>query len=173
MDDLIQCIAQLDKDRHEFPYATDGAVIKVNELSLHTQLGSTSKFPKWACAYKFRPEQMETTLRDITIQVGRTGVLTPVAELDPVFVSGTTVSRATLHNEDEIQRKDIRLKDIVVIEKAGEIIPSVVKVLKDKRKPDSIPFDFYQYAEGKCPSCSAPISKEEGAVAWKLSLIHI
>ena len=167
MDDLIQCIAQLDKDRHEFPYATDGAVIKVNELSLHTQLGSTSKFPKWACAYKFRPEQMETTLRDITIQVGRTGVLTPVAELDPVFVSGTTVSRATLHNEDEIQRKDIRLKDIVVIEKAGEIIPSVVKVLKDKRKPDSIPFDFYQYAEGKCPSCSAPISKEEGAVAWK------
>lgn len=167
MDDLIQCIAQLDQDRHKFPYATDGAVIKVNDLSLHATLGATSKFPKWACAYKFRPEQMETILRDITIQVGRTGVLTPVAELDPVFVSGTTVSRATLHNEDEIQRKDIRLLDTVVIEKAGEIIPSVVKVITDKRPSNSTPFDFFQYVNGTCPSCSAPISREEDAVAWK------
>ncbi|MGJ8656031.1 MAG: NAD-dependent DNA ligase LigA [Akkermansiaceae bacterium] len=167
MDDLMQCIVQLDQERHHFPYATDGAVIKVNDLSLHATLGATSKFPKWACAYKFRPEQMETILRDITIQVGRTGVLTPVAELDPVFVSGTTVSRATLHNEDEIQRKDIRLGDTVVIEKAGEIIPSVVKVIKEKRPSNSTPFDFYQYVNGTCPSCSAPISREEGAVAWK------
>ncbi len=167
MDDLMHCIVQLDQDRHSFPYATDGAVIKVNDLRLHTQLGATSKFPKWACAYKFRPEQMETILRDITIQVGRTGVLTPVAELDPVFVSGTTVSRATLHNEDEIQRKDIRLGDTVVIEKAGEIIPSVVKVIKEKRPSNSTPFNFYEYVGGKCPSCSAPISKEEGFAAWK------
>ena len=167
IDDLMQCIVQLDQDRHHFPYATDGAVIKVNDLSLHAQLGTTSKFPKWACAYKFRPEQMETILRHITIQVGRTGVLTPVAELDPVFVSGTTVSRATLHNEDEIQRKDIRLGDTVVIEKAGEIIPSIVKVIKEKRHPESPPFHFYQYVNGKCPSCSAPISREEEAVAWK------
>jgi DNA ligase (NAD+) len=167
MDDLMDCILQLDEDRHRFPYATDGAVIKVNELSLHAQLGATSKFPKWACAYKFCPEQMETVLRDITIQVGRTGVLTPVAELDPVFVSGTTVSRATLHNEDEIQRKDIRLGDTVVIEKAGEIIPSVVKVIKEKRSSKSIAFNLFNYVDGKCPSCSAPISREEGFVAWK------
>jgi len=167
MDDLMDCIVQLDEDRHSFAYATDGAVIKVNELSLHAQLGATSKFPKWACAYKFCPEQMETILRDITIQVGRTGVLTPVAELDPVFVSGTTVSRATLHNEDEIQRKDIRLLDTVVIEKAGEIIPSVVKVIKEKRSSESIAFNLFNYVDGKCPSCSAPISREKGFVAWK------
>ncbi len=167
MDELMDCIVQLDKDRHSFPYATDGAVIKVNDLALHAQLGATSKFPKWACAYKFRPEQMETILRDITIQVGRTGVLTPVAELDPVFVSGTTVSRATLHNEDEIQRKDIRLLDTVVIEKAGEIIPSVVKVIKEKRTSNSTAFNLYDYVEGKCPSCSAPITREEGFAAWK------
>ena len=167
MDELMDCIIQLDKDRHSFPYATDGAVIKVNDLALHAQLGATSKFPKWACAYKFRPEQMETILRDITIQVGRTGVLTPVAELDPVFVSGTTVSRATLHNEDEIQRKDIRLLDTVVIEKAGEIIPSVVKVIKEKRTSNSTAFNLYDYVEGKCPSCSAPITREEGFAAWK------
>ena len=167
MDDLMDCIAQLDKDRHSFPYATDGAVIKVNDLALHTQLGATSKFPKWACAYKFRPEQMETILRDITIQVGRTGVLTPVAELDPVFVSGSTVSRATLHNEDEIQRKDIRLGDTVVIEKAGEIIPSVVKVITEKRTVSSKPFDFFNYVNGKCPSCESVIIKEEGFAAWK------
>lgn len=167
MDELMEVIAQLDNDRHHFDYATDGAVIKVNELAIHQQLGATSKFPKWAAAYKFRPEQAETLLHDITIQVGRTGVLTPVAELNPVFVSGTTVSRATLHNEDEIQRKDIRLNDTVVIEKAGEIIPSVVKVIKDKRPSNSEAFNLYDYVDGKCPSCAAPITREEGFAAWK------
>ncbi len=167
MAELMDAIEQLDNDRHGFAYATDGAVIKVNDIAIHSDLGATSKFPKWACAYKFRPEQMETILRDITIQVGRTGVLTPVAELDPVFVSGTTVSRATLHNEDEIQRKDIRLGDTVVIEKAGEIIPSVVKVIKEKRSSDSQAFNLFEYVEGKCPSCSAPVSREEGFAAWK------
>ena len=167
MAELMDSIALLDKDRHGFAYATDGAVIKVDDLTLHQQLGATSKFPKWAAAYKFCPEQMETILRDITIQVGRTGVLTPVAELDPVFVSGTTVSRATLHNEDEIQRKDIRINDTVVIEKAGEIIPSIVKVIKEKRTPDSSAFNLYEYVDGKCPSCSAPVLREEGFAAWK------
>jgi len=167
MEELLSAIAQLDVDRHSFPYATDGAVIKVNELALHDQLGSTSKFPKWACAFKFLPEQKETTIRAITIQVGRTGVLTPVAELDPVFISGSTVSRATLHNQDEIDRKDIRLGDTVVIEKAGEIIPAVVKVVKEKRPLESAPFSLYDHVNGQCPSCHGPIEQEDGFVAWR------
>ena len=165
--DLLKCIEQLDNDRHGFAYATDGAVIKVDSLELHQQLGATSKHPKWACAYKFLPEQKETVIKDITIQVGRTGVLTPVAELEPVFVSGTTVSRATLHNQDEIDRKDIRLGDTVVIEKAGEIIPAVVKVITSKRSPNSKPFNLYEFVNGECPSCAGPIEQEEGFVAWR------
>ncbi|MGB2186508.1 MAG: NAD-dependent DNA ligase LigA [Akkermansiaceae bacterium] len=165
--ELLAVIAKLDEDRHHFPYATDGAVIKVRDIELHRQLGATSKHPKWACAYKFLPEQKETLLRDITIQVGRTGVLTPVAELDPVFVSGTTVSRATLHNQDEIDRKDVRIGDTVVIEKAGEIIPAVVKVVTAKRPADSAPFNLHDFVNGQCPSCSGPIEQEEGFVAWR------
>ncbi|BDS07465.1 DNA ligase [Oceaniferula spumae] len=167
MEELLDCIIKLDQDRHDFPYATDGAVIKVDDLALHAQLGATSKHPKWACAYKFLPEQKETLLKDITIQVGRTGVLTPVAELDPVFVSGTTVSRATLHNQDEIDRKDVRIGDTVIIEKAGEIIPAVVKVITTKRPPNSEPFNLFNYVHGKCPSCAGPIEQEEGFVAWR------
>ncbi len=167
LDDLLAAITKLDEDRHHFAYATDGAVIKVSKLSTHQQLGATTKHPKWACAYKFLPEQKETLLRDITIQVGRTGVLTPVAELEPVFVSGTTVSRATLHNQDEIDRKDVRIGDTVIIEKAGEIIPAVVKVITAKRPAQSQPFNLYQYVNGQCPSCSGPIEQEEGFVAWR------
>lgn len=167
MEDLLSAIVQLDTDRHAFPYATDGAVIKVNELSLHAQLGATSKHPKWACAYKFLPEQKETLLKAITIQVGRTGVLTPVAELEPVFVSGTTVSRATLHNQDEIDRKDVRIGDTVIVEKAGEIIPAVVKVIKEKREADSEPFSLYDHVHGQCPSCHGPIEQADGFVAWR------
>ncbi|MBK1855690.1 NAD-dependent DNA ligase LigA [Verrucomicrobiaceae bacterium 5K15] len=167
MDELLECIQKLDQDRHDFPYATDGAVIKVDDLALHAQLGATSKHPKWACAYKFLPEQKETLLKSVTVQVGRTGVLTPVAELEPVFVSGTTVSRATLHNQDEIDRKDIRLGDTVIIEKAGEIIPAVVKVITAKRAADSKPFSLYDYVDGQCPSCHGPIEQEEGFVAWR------
>ncbi|MCP5536968.1 MAG: NAD-dependent DNA ligase LigA [Akkermansiaceae bacterium] len=165
--ELLELVGKLNHDRHSFPYATDGAVVKVDELALHQQLGATSKFPRWACAFKFLPEQKETLIQDITIQVGRTGVLTPVAELEPVFVSGTTVSRATLHNQDEIDRKDIRLGDTVVIEKAGEIIPAVVKVVKEKRPPHSEPFNLFQYVHGRCPSCAGPIEQEEGFVAWR------
>ncbi|MDP0491641.1 MAG: NAD-dependent DNA ligase LigA [Verrucomicrobiota bacterium JB023] len=167
---LLECVAELNEHRHEFRYATDGAVIKVNDITLHEGLGSTSRFPRWACAFKFLPEQKETVLKTITIQVGRTGVLTPVAELEPVFVSRTTVSRATLHNEEEILRKDIRIGDTVLIEKAGEIIPSVVKVITDKR-PEAVnqagPFSLPDFLNHRCPSCHGPIEKPEGFVAWR------
>lgn len=149
--------------RADFPFEMDGAVVKVNQRTLYDDLGSTAKSPRWAIAYKYEPEQAETRLRDITIQVGRTGVLTPVAELDPVQVSGTTVSRATLHNWDEMRRKDIRVGDTVIIEKAGEIIPAVVRVVKEKR-PDhakSLP------PPDACPVCGAPASRREGEVAYR------
>lgn len=167
MAELQAAIEQLDNDRHDFPYATDGAVIKVNELELHSVLGSTSKHPKWACAYKFLPEQVETQIKNITIQVGRTGVLTPVAELEPVFVSGSTVSRATLHNQDEIDRKDVRIGDRVIIEKAGEIIPAVVKVVNTDAPNRGEKFNLYDFTHGSCPSCASPIEQEEGFVAWR------
>jgi len=128
---------------------------------------TTSRAPRWAAAFKYPPEQKETKLLNITVQVGRTGNLTPVAELEPVHVSGTTVSRATLHNEDEISRKDVRIGDTVVIEKAGEIIPSVVKVVLKKRPEDSQPFNFFNYLNGKCPSCNEGIVREKGFTAWK------
>jgi len=115
----LDAIRELDAIRHSLPYITDGAVIKVNSLEAQAQLGATSKAPRWAIAYKFEPEQAETRLLGIEIQVGRTGALTPVANLEPVLVSGSTVARATLHNQEEIERKDIRIGDIVVIEKAG------------------------------------------------------
>ena len=166
-DQLRSAVLELDSDRHTFPYGTDGAVIKVNQIESHDLLGSTSKFPKWACAYKYRPEQGQTVLSGVTIQVGRTGVLTPVAELDPIFISGTTVSRATLHNQDEIDRKDIRIGDTVIVEKSGEIIPAVIKVNLDKRPQNTVPFDLYSHVNGKCPSCESLISREEGFSAWK------
>ena len=166
-EDLLEAVAKLNHDRHDFPYATDGAVVKVNEVNLHAELGATSRFPRWACAYKFLPEQKETILEAITIQVGRTGVLTPVAELKPVFVSRTTVSRATLHNEEEIQRKDIRIGDTVVVEKAGEIIPAIERVVLEKRPSGSVPFSLPEHVNHRCPSCQAPIEKPDGFVAWR------
>jgi len=131
------------------------------------RLGATARAPRWAAAYKYPPEQVETVLRDITIQVGRTGSMTPVAELDPVLVSGTTVKRATLHNQDEIDRKDVRIGDTVLIEKAGEIIPAVVKVILEKRPEAALPYSLFDSIDGKCPSCASPIVKPEGFVAWK------
>lgn len=166
-DKLLDLIADLNLARHSFPYATDGAVIKVNDITLHHELGATARFPRWACAYKFLPEQKETLLKAITIQVGRTGVLTPVAELEPVFVSRTTVSRATLHNEEEIQRKDIRIGDTVVVEKAGEIIPAIERVVLEKRPATSVPFSLPDHVNHQCPSCRGPIEKPEGFVAWR------
>ena len=166
-DQLKDAVLELDSKRHTFPYGTDGAVIKVNQIESHTSLGTTSKFPKWACAYKYRPEQGQTILNEVTIQVGRTGVLTPVAELEPIFISGTTVSRATLHNQDEIERKDIRIGDTVMIEKSGEIIPAVIKVNLEKRPHHTKPFNLFTHIKGKCPSCNSVISKEEGFAAWR------
>lgn len=163
--EVLTAVAELNEQRHHFDYATDGAVIKILDREDRETLGFTSRAPRWAAAYKFLPEQAETTLKDITIQVGRTGVLTPVAELEPVLVSGTTVSRATLHNQDEITRKDIHIGDTVIIEKAGEIIPSIVKVIKHAE--GTTPYNLYQAVDGQCPSCHGPISQEEGMVAWR------
>ncbi|PYJ33073.1 MAG: DNA ligase (NAD(+)) LigA, partial [Verrucomicrobia bacterium] len=151
VEEILDAIHELDAIRHKFAYQTDGAVIKVDSFSQRNRLGFTAKSPRWAIAYKYAAERVQTRLNDIVIQVGRTGILTPVAMLEPVFVSGSTVGRATLHNEDEIKRKDIRIGDTVVIEKAGEVIPAVVEVVKSKRPRDSKPFDFSKHIHGKCP----------------------
>jgi DNA ligase (NAD+) len=160
-DSVNAAVQKMGELRHDFAYETDGAVIKLDSLALRREFGSTAKAPRWAIAYKYEPERAETKLLDITIQVGRTGTLTPVAELQPVFVSGSTVSRATLHNEEEIQRKDIRIGDTVLIEKAGEVIPAVVEVKKELRNGSEKIFEM----PGSCPSCGGHVSKE--GVAWK------
>jgi len=160
-DDVLGAIAELDGLRHGLSYPTDGAVVKLDSIALQRTVGATSKAPRWAMAYKFEAEQAETVLKNITIQVGRTGVLTPVAELEPVQLAGTTVSRATLHNRDEIARKDIRIGDTVLVEKAGEIIPAVLRVNLDKRKPDGVPYTFPTV----CPECDAEAVQWEGEVA--------
>ena len=165
LDEVLTAVAHINQHRHDLDYGTDGAVIKVLDRTEREQLGSTSRAPRWAAAYKFLPEQKETTLENITIQVGRTGVLTPVAELTPVLISGSTVSRATLHNQDEIDRKDIRIGDTVLVEKAGEIIPAIAKVIH--HRSDSTPFSLFEHVHGKCPSCHGPIAREEGFVAWR------
>ena len=145
MDEAWQRIEALDGIRAEFPFPTDGAVVKLDDLARQQQAGATAKAPRWAIAYKFEAERAETRLREITLQIGRTGAVTPVARLDPVTLAGTTVSRATLHNEDEIRRKDIRPGDTVIVQKAGEIIPQILGVNKDKRPADSKPFDFREH----------------------------
>jgi len=160
-EELLTAIAELDQIRHDFGYGTDGAVIKLNSLALRERVGATAKAPRWAIAYKYEPEQAETKLNAITIQVGRTGVLTPVAELEPVFLAGSTISRATLHNEEEIRRKDIRVGDTVVIEKAGEVIPAVVQVVPSKRPITTKPFSLLEHLGGKCPACGGPIAKDK------------
>ena len=131
--EILRAIRELEKVRHDFVYETDGAVVKVDDYAQRAAPGMTAKAPRWAMALAYEPEQAETRLLDILIQVGRTGVLTPVAALEPVTVSGSRVARATLHNEEEIARKDIRIGDTVVIEKAGEVIPAVVRVRTDLR----------------------------------------
>jgi DNA ligase (NAD+) len=160
-DGVMKAISELGEIRRGFPFETDGAVIKADLIAQHARLGSTSKAPRWAIAYKYEPEQAATRLLDITVQVGRSGVLTPVAELEPVTVAGSTVSRATLHNEEEIARKDLRIGDRVLIEKAGDVIPAVVKVLTEERDGSEKVFHMPK----QCPVCSAPVSREEGEVA--------
>ena len=172
IDEILKAIRDLDEIRRNFPYQTDGAVIKVDALAQRERLGFTAKSPRWAIAYKYAAERVETRLNDIIIQVGRTGILTPVAVLEPVLVSGSTVARATLHNEDEIKRKDIRIGDTVVIEKAGEVIPAVVEVVKSKRPRDTKPFDFAKHIHGKCPACGGPIRRDPEFVAWRCENLH-
>ena len=167
VEEILEAIHELDGIRHKFAYQTDGAVVKVNSFAQRERLGFTAKSPRWAIAYKYEAERVETRLNDIVIQVGRTGILTPVAMLEPVLVSGSTVGRATLHNEDEIKRKDIRIGDTVVIEKAGEVIPAVVEVVKSKRPRDAKPFDFAKHIHGKCPVCGGPIRRDPQFVAWR------
>jgi DNA ligase (NAD+) len=161
LDDVIERIEAIRGMREQLDYEIDGAVVKVDELELQRRAGSTSKFPRWAVAFKYPPEQAQTTVRDIVVQVGRTGALTPVAELTPVALAGTTVSRATLHNEDEVARKDVRVGDTVVIEKAGEIIPQVMRVLTELRPRDAKSFVMPK----RCPACGSEALREEGEVA--------
>jgi DNA ligase (NAD+) len=166
-EELLAALDELDRFRKTLPYDTDGAVIKLNSLSQRERCGATAKAPRWAIAYKYAPEQAETRLKAITIQVGRTGALTPVAELEPVFLSGSTISRATLHNEEEIRRKDIRVGDWVVIEKAGEVIPAVVRAVAEKRTGTEQVFVFPK----NCPECGTPVTRgaEAGVdyVVWR------
>ncbi|UCH71698.1 MAG: NAD-dependent DNA ligase LigA, partial [Thermoplasmatales archaeon] len=161
IEEAIRYCDELENKRDKLDYEIDGAVIKVNSIMKQKQLGETTKNPRWAISYKFAAKQSTTRLNDIAIQVGRTGTLTPVALLEPIEVSGVTVSRATLHNFDELKRKDIRIGDWVLVERSGDVIPQVVKSIKEKRKGDekrkSIP--------RKCPVCNTDIIQEEGEVA--------
>lgn len=165
-DEVLAAIGELDNLRGTFEYDTDGAVIKLNSIALREKLGVTAKAPRWAFAYKYAAEQAETKLNAITIQVGRTGALTPVAELEPVLLAGTVVKRATLHNEDDMRRKDIRIGDTVIIEKAGEVIPAVLQVVAAKRTGKEKEFHFPKI----CPECGSKVSRgtEEGEqVVWR------
>ncbi|MDR1157452.1 MAG: NAD-dependent DNA ligase LigA [Oscillospiraceae bacterium] len=153
---LLDAVAHLDKAREEHPFDLDGAVVKLDSLSGRQLLGSTARAPRWAAAYKYPPEQKETILTDITIQVGRTGVLTPRATLAPVRLAGTTVTNATLHNEDFIRDKDIRIGDTVLVQKAGEIIPEILSVTVSQRPADAVPYVFPDV----CPACGAAVVRE-------------
>ncbi|HWD92714.1 MAG TPA: NAD-dependent DNA ligase LigA [Verrucomicrobiae bacterium] len=167
-DELVAAIDDLDKLRKKFPYETDGAVIKLNSYAQRERAGFTAKAPRWAIAYKYAAEQAETKVRGIMITVGRTGAITPTAELEPVFLAGSTISRATLHNEDYIRKKDVRIGDTVTIEKAGEVIPKVVDVVLTKRLGKEVPFQYPKI----CPECGSKLQKEmlagedEGSV-WR------
>jgi DNA ligase (NAD+) len=149
--------------RERFPYDIDGVVIKVNRFDLQARLGALTRSPRWAVAYKFPSRQATTRIQEIVVQVGRTGALTPVAVMDPVDIAGVTVSRATLHNQDEIDRKDIRAGDHVIIERAGDVIPGVVKVVKSKRTGKQKPFQM----PGACPVCGSAVVQEEGETAYR------
>lgn len=161
IENVINEIDRVGELRTSLPFQTDGAVIKIDDFSQRTKLGSTSKFPKWAEAYKYPPEEKETTLLDIEINVGRTGVLTPTGIFSPVSLAGTTVSRATLHNIDFINEKGLRIGDTVVLRKAGEIIPEVVSV--SKHEDGSVPFEYPKV----CPSCGSPVTRENGEAAYR------
>lgn len=161
IEDVQKQVAAIGESKIQYSYDIDGAVVKVNSLSMRSELGSTAKFPRWAAAFKYPPEQKETEVLDIIVQVGRTGVLTPKATLSPVRLAGTTVTSASLHNQDYITEKDIRIGDIVLVQKAGEIIPEVVCVVKEKRLSDLAPY----YLPAQCPVCGAPVVRDEDGAA--------
>ena len=160
-EEILEQIQKLGDNRMDFPYDIDGAVVKLNDLSDRSILGSTAKCPKWAVAYKYPPEQKESRVADIVVQVGRTGVMTPKAVLEPVRLAGTTVTNATLHNQDYITEKDIRIGDTVVVQKAGEIIPEIVSVGKEKRPEGTKPY----HLPDKCPVCGAAVLRDPDGAA--------
>ena len=154
--------------RDALPFDIDGVVYKVNSRALQERLGFVSREPRWAVAHKYPAQEQMTVVRDIDIQVGRTGKLTPVAKLEPVFVGGTTVSNATLHNEDETRRKDVRVGDTVIVRRAGDVIPDVVGVVLERRPADvGEAFDLYRRLQGRCPICASAIVREEGEADWR------
>lgn len=163
IDEVMVFAHEIEKKRESLPFGIDGIVIKLDDLAVYEELGSTGKHPRGAIAYKFSAEQAWTVVRDITIQIGRTGVLTPVAELEPVFLAGSCISRATLHNFDELQRKDIRIGDTVSIEKGGDVIPKVVSVDLDQRSHDSKPFPIPTH----CPACGGEVYSDPEEVALR------
>ncbi len=165
---LVEFHRRIAARRDSLPFGIDGVVYKVNSLALQAQLGFVTREPRWAVAHKYPAEEQMTVVRDIDIQVGRTGKLTPVAKLEPVFVGGTTVSNATLHNEDETRRKDVRVGDTVIVRRAGDVIPEVVGVVPDKRPANAgKPFDLFRLLRGKCPVCGSAIVREEGEADWR------
>ncbi|HIG26364.1 MAG TPA: NAD-dependent DNA ligase LigA [Verrucomicrobiales bacterium] len=170
--DLLEAIKDLERNREGFEYEIDGAVIKLDSLMQREIVGHTAKAPRWAMAFKYAAERAITILKGITIQVGRTGALTPVAELEPTLLAGSTISRATLHNEEDLNRKGVRIGDHVVIEKAGEVIPAVVSVVKDRRRGDERVFQF----PGECPACGTEVvqapGKSGGGVIWRCPNRH-
>lgn len=163
IEDVFEYCKEWEEKRETLPFDIDGVVIKVNRFDQQETLGATAKSPRWAIAFKFKARQARTVVDNILLQVGRTGVVSPLAELQPVFLAGSTISRATLHNEDFIREKDIRIGDTVVIEKGGDVIPKVVEVILSERPKKSKPFVFPE----KCPVCGEPIFKTEGEAAWR------
>ena len=163
IDGCCERINRIGESRGDFAYDIDGAVIKINSLEQRTELGSTAKAPRWAVAYKYPPEKKESRVVDIVVQVGRTGVLTPKAVIEPVRLAGTTVTNATLHNQDNIDRLDIRIGDTVLVQKAGEIIPEVLSVNKEKRPENTVAFKM----PDTCPECGAPVVRDEDGVALR------
>ncbi len=165
-DNIRDCVKQIEwlgEHRGELPFDMDGAVIKINSLSQRVSLGSTAKAPRWAVAYKYPPEKKESRVLDIVVQVGRTGVLTPKVIVEPIRLAGTTVSAATLHNQDNIDRLDLRIGDTVLLQKAGEIIPEVLSVNRDKRPEGTVPFVLPEF----CPECGSPVVRDEDGAALR------
>ena len=160
IDGVLAFVERWREPRHELPYETDGVVVKVDRFDQQRRLGMVARAPRWAIAYKFPPEQVETVVEDIVAYVGRTGTLTPVAHLAPVKVAGSTVARATLHNLDEVRRKDVRIGDHVILQKAGDVIPEIVRTLAEKRDGDERLFEL----PTACPVCGTPVVRDEGAV---------